>query len=169
MIRQIFDKDINPHLEEVRAGHLIVFIKKICAEHKITQVKLYVFDERIKFVSTLTGNQIVIAPLTIPLSPLSPRQYIFFPRQWLESESLDQDDLHFIICHEMGHLRIKQIFLKIRHFFNDQKFHEKREIDADSFAAKVLGKEICIKTLEKIADALTDPIIRKRIIALRNI
>lgn len=158
------------NLEEVTEGSLTDYIKKLRTDSAIPPVCLYLFSERedrpISFLAfhplSLMRLPSTYHPFGLPAKVANHKFPIFIPKKW--QMELAEEDLKWIICHEIGHfldrwkdnyLNIFYPFLRPQYFCSDQYFLD-REARADVFAAKLTSLEQSVAALRKIGMFATD-------------
>ncbi len=167
VIRAILDPKNNPgNIFRIKQGPLVDFIHYLHKTHKTPLARLFVFDKLITVVGPFFINKFS-ETLTISLFFNPSKTIILIPRQWFEV--FDEKDLKFVICHEIRHLCFWQYFSRIFYPFSRAKFFEKREADADRFAAKIVGKKQALQTLRKFKERYPDFELQKSILAIEEI
>jgi len=165
-IKVILSNDINPGVHRVRNGPLKDFVHKLHQDYKTPLIQIYLFEESVIISSNFSVRKNKEA-FGIYLFFNPTKSIILIPCQWLKT--FDEEDIKFVICHEIRHASLWQLILKIRFFFNKEKCTEEIEMDADLFAAKILGKKQALKTMRKFQKAYNEFNLQKTISEIEKI
>jgi len=145
-IKVILNDDVNPGVRRVKNGPLKDFVHKLHRDYRTPLIQLYLFEKSIVILDDfyLYRNREAFG---IYFFFNSAKSIILIPCKWLKK--FDEEDIKFVICHEIRHASLWHLILKIRFFFNKKRGKEKTEMDANLFAAKILGKKQALKTIRK--------------------
>lgn len=160
-----FDYFLATHnTTKIKDGPFVDFVVQLNKKFGTPTVNLYLFAKKENYIELQGMPEPPEASFTLLIDHRVPKFSIFLPEDW--SEKLKEDEIKWLICHELGHVNnfykerilegyctikryYKQIFSKdpVGNLFDPR---EKKEIWADNFAAKVVGRNRSVEILQKI-------------------
>jgi len=176
----LFSKSENKFVQEISSGAIKNFIKEMQGKNLCPKgVKIFLFSGAVIYIfdfQAITTDNFPVFTISTITNPS--KSFIFINKDWfndLDNPLLTEEEVKWILCHEIRHItnfgaKIMGILL-LRHIGPKsirEKMFLKEELDADSFASKVLGTETGIRLLEKLKESSAEPqVIEKRIAALK--
>ena len=145
IVKSVEEEDFFPNsVNKIKAGIYANFIEELQKKYGVPRAKLYCFKGWL--LVPQAGYFIKEQIATCIFSPFNKNRSIV-----LISENLlkifSEDDIKWIICHEIGHINMRDLLFKIG-LIHSQKYHMREEFAADEFAARLIGQEQSIATLQ---------------------
>lgn len=149
---------------KIKDGPLADLVLQLHEKFGSPVVNLYLFCKKENYVELPGMPQPPEGPFTLLVDHQMSKFSIFLPKDW--KESLNEDGMKWLICHELGHTvnfykeRALECFCAIKRYYK-QIFskksvgnlfdpREQKEKWADNFAAKVIGSNRSVEILKQI-------------------